>query len=117
MTSANTPMDNPHIEQHFTATETVRDIIVGMSGGLTVPFALAAGLTGALSTSSIIKASANQRVDNRWIVYRWGHNSSFTLFCYPPRADGPHLVGGVYRRRIGHFRVREGTSCRLQRRP
>ena len=37
----------PHIEQHFTAGETVRDIVIGMSDGLTVPFALAAGLSGA----------------------------------------------------------------------
>jgi VIT1/CCC1 family predicted Fe2+/Mn2+ transporter len=36
----------PHIEKHFTASETVRDIVIGMSDGLTVPFALAAGLSG-----------------------------------------------------------------------
>lgn len=44
----------PHIEKHFTAGETVRDIVIGMSDGLTVPFALAAGLTGAISDSHII---------------------------------------------------------------
>jgi hypothetical protein len=33
----------PHVEQHFTATETVRDVVIGMADGLTVPFALAAG--------------------------------------------------------------------------
>ena len=43
-----------HIEKHFTATETVRDIVIGMSDGLTVPFALAAGLSGAVSSSNII---------------------------------------------------------------
>jgi VIT1/CCC1 family predicted Fe2+/Mn2+ transporter len=37
-----------HTEKHFTAGETVRDIVIGMSDGLTVPFALAAGLSGAL---------------------------------------------------------------------
>src|SRR5213082_2860852 len=36
-----------HVEQHFTASATVRDIVIGMSDGLTVPFALAAGLSGA----------------------------------------------------------------------
>src|SRR5580692_7275184 len=36
-----------HVEHHFTATAAVRDIVIGMSDGLTVPFALAAGLTGA----------------------------------------------------------------------
>ena len=45
---------NSHNEKHFTASETVRDVVIGMSDGLTVPFALAAGLTGAVSTSHII---------------------------------------------------------------
>jgi VIT1/CCC1 family predicted Fe2+/Mn2+ transporter len=44
----------PHIEQHFTASAVVRDIVIGMSDGLTVPFALAAGLSGAVQTTSII---------------------------------------------------------------
>lgn len=44
----------PHIEQHFTAGDTVRDIVIGMSDGLTVPFALAAGLTGAIAASKLV---------------------------------------------------------------
>lgn len=36
-----------HVEKHFTATAAVRDIVIGMADGLTVPFALAAGLTAA----------------------------------------------------------------------
>ncbi len=44
----------PHVETHFTASETVRDIVIGMSDGLTVPFALAAGLSGAVDTTSVI---------------------------------------------------------------
>jgi len=44
----------PHIEKHFTASNTVRDVVIGMSDGLTVPFALAAGLSGAVGRSSII---------------------------------------------------------------
>jgi len=43
-----------HIERHFTGSETVRDVVIGMSDGLTVPFALAAGLSGAINTTSII---------------------------------------------------------------
>jgi vacuolar iron transporter family protein len=43
-----------HTEKHFTASETVRDIVIGMSDGLTVPFALAAGLSGAVSSTNII---------------------------------------------------------------
>jgi len=44
----------PHVEKHFTAGELVRDIVIGMSDGLTVPFALAAGLTGAISETHLI---------------------------------------------------------------
>jgi VIT1/CCC1 family predicted Fe2+/Mn2+ transporter len=43
-----------HLEKHFTAGDTVRDIVIGMSDGLTVPFALAAGLTGAISQTHLI---------------------------------------------------------------
>lgn len=44
----------PHIEKHFTATATVRDVVIGMADGLTVPFALAAGLAAAVSSTKII---------------------------------------------------------------
>ena len=44
----------PHVEKHFTASETVRDIVIGMSDGLTVPFALAAGLSGAIEAADLI---------------------------------------------------------------
>jgi VIT1/CCC1 family predicted Fe2+/Mn2+ transporter len=44
----------PHVEKHFTAGESVRDVVIGMSDGLTVPFALAAGLSGAVSGTGII---------------------------------------------------------------
>jgi VIT1/CCC1 family predicted Fe2+/Mn2+ transporter len=44
----------PHVEKHFTAGEKVRDVVIGMSDGLTVPFALAAGLSSAVDSSSIV---------------------------------------------------------------
>jgi VIT1/CCC1 family predicted Fe2+/Mn2+ transporter len=44
----------PHIEKHFLASALVRDIVIGMADGLTVPFALAAGLAGAVSSTAII---------------------------------------------------------------
>jgi len=44
----------PHTERHFQASEVVRDVVIGMSDGLTVPFALAAGLSGAVSQAGII---------------------------------------------------------------
>jgi VIT1/CCC1 family predicted Fe2+/Mn2+ transporter len=43
-----------HTERHFTSSEVVRDIVLGMADGLTVPFALAAGLTGAVASPGII---------------------------------------------------------------
>ena len=46
-----------HVERHFTASELVRDIVIGMSDGLTVPFALAAGLSGSnIATSVVVTA-------------------------------------------------------------
>ena len=44
----------PHAEKHFTSTEMVRDVVIGMADGLTVPFALAAGLSGVLASSNIV---------------------------------------------------------------
>jgi vacuolar iron transporter family protein len=46
---------NPEIqEEHFQSSEKVRDFDIGMSDGLTVPFALAAGLSGAVDSTSIV---------------------------------------------------------------
>jgi len=44
----------PHIEGHFESSEVVRDIVIGLSDGLTVPFALAAGLSGAVASTHIV---------------------------------------------------------------
>ncbi|HEX2697283.1 MAG TPA: VIT1/CCC1 transporter family protein [Anaerolineales bacterium] len=46
----------PHVEKHFTASETVRDIVIGMSDGLTVPFALAAGLSAVANSNVVVLA-------------------------------------------------------------
>jgi vacuolar iron transporter family protein len=42
------------MEEHFQSSEKVRDFVIGMSDGLTVPFALAAGLSGAVSSTDIV---------------------------------------------------------------
>lgn len=47
-------MNTPNQEQHFQSSEKVRDFVIGMSDGLTVPFALAAGLSGAVDTNAIV---------------------------------------------------------------
>jgi VIT1/CCC1 family predicted Fe2+/Mn2+ transporter len=43
-----------HVESHFTGGEFVRDVVIGMSDGLTVPFALAAGLSGAVASAHVV---------------------------------------------------------------
>jgi hypothetical protein len=50
----------PHLERHFTAGETVHDIVIGMSDGLTVPFALAAGLSGAVDSTAIVVTAGSR---------------------------------------------------------
>jgi len=47
-------MKHEHHEEHLQSSDTIRDVVIGMSDGLTVPFALAAGLSGAVSSSAII---------------------------------------------------------------
>ncbi|MEO7924214.1 MAG: VIT1/CCC1 transporter family protein [Chitinophagaceae bacterium] len=46
--------DNGHREEHLRSSDMLRDIVIGMSDGLTVPFALAAGLSGAVNSTAII---------------------------------------------------------------
>src|SRR6476619_4960868 len=43
-----------HKEEHLKSSDLIRDIVIGMSDGLTVPFALAAGLSGAVDSTHII---------------------------------------------------------------
>ncbi|KAF2305668.1 hypothetical protein GH714_007400 [Hevea brasiliensis] len=72
-----------HEEKHFTSSEIIRDIIIGVSDGLTVPFALAAGLSGANVTSSIISSPALLKLlpvpsPGAWRFYERGKKN---LFC------------------------------------
>jgi VIT1/CCC1 family predicted Fe2+/Mn2+ transporter len=48
------PPGPPEGEQHFTGSETLRDLVIGMADGLTVPFALAAGLAGVVAANPLI---------------------------------------------------------------
>src|SRR5450432_4311430 len=47
-------MPHEHVETHFMATNLVRDIVIGMADGLTVPFALAARLSGGVQNTRLI---------------------------------------------------------------
>lgn len=53
-THATPAPENNHDEVHFTSSEAVRDIVIGLADGLTVPFALAAGLAGAISAAHLV---------------------------------------------------------------
>ena len=43
-----------HNEEHVKSSDLIKDIVIGMSDGLTVPFALAAGLSGAVDSSALV---------------------------------------------------------------
>jgi len=49
-----THLHHDHVESHLKSSDLLRDVVIGMSDGLTVPFALAAGLSGAVDCSSIV---------------------------------------------------------------
>lgn len=52
MTHDSTHHHHHHVEEHFRASDTIRDVVIGMADGLTVPFALASGLTAAVAASA-----------------------------------------------------------------
>jgi len=86
-----------HVERHFTSGDTVRDIVIGMSDGLTVPFALAAGLSGAVeSTSIVITAGLAEIAARRPWSARCAHDPThgWTL-----RARFPERPASEFRRR------------------
>ena len=49
-----THLHHEHAEEHMQSSKILTDIVIGMSDGLTVPFALAAGLSGAVQSTSLI---------------------------------------------------------------
>eukprot|EP01037_Dinobryon_pediforme_P010674 gene10674-10747_t len=92
----------PHIEKHFTATETVRDVVIGMSDGLTVPFALAAGLSAAVSSTGVIVTAGLAEVSAGAIAMGLGG-------FLAARTDAQHYAAEVAREsyEIDQLRERE----------
>jgi vacuolar iron transporter family protein len=92
----------PHIEKHFTATETVRDVVIGMSDGLTVPFALAAGLSAAVARSDVVVTAGLAEVAAGAIAMGLGG-------FLAARADTEHFASEEAREsyEIDHLRDRE----------
>ena len=61
----------PHIEKHFAASATVRDVVIGMADGLTVPFALAAGLFGTFTpfaSTWLIEHTGDKASPGLWLM-------------------------------------------------
>ena len=75
----------PHLEHHFTAGEAVRDVVIGMSDGLTVPFALAAGLSGAVAVSHVVVTAGLAEVSAGAIAMGLGGYLA-------ARSDGEHYA-------------------------
>jgi len=92
----------PHLEKHFTATEVVRDVVIGMSDGLTVPFALAAGLSAAVSSTAIIVTAGLAEVAAGAIAMGLGGYLA-------ARTDAEHYASEAARegQEIDHLRDRE----------
>src|ERR1700694_1035052 len=82
----------PHTEKHFTAGELVRDVVIGMSDGLTVPFALAAGLTGAISQTHVIVTAGMAEIAAGSIAMGLGGYLA-------ARGDAEHYTNEVVRER------------------
>ena len=90
----------PHVEKHFTATETVRDVVIGMSDGLTVPFALAAGLSAAVASTNVIVTAGLAEVAAGAIAMGLGGYLA-------ARTDAEHFASEVARERDEIERLRD----------
>ena len=83
----------PHIEEHFTGGATIRDIVIGMSDGLTVPFALAAGLSGAVAGTMIVVTAGLAEVAAGSIAMGLGGYLA-------ARSDAEHYASELARERL-----------------
>src|SRR5256714_9491966 len=97
----------PHVERHFTAGEAVRDVVIGMSDGLTVPFALAAGLSGAVAAAHIVVTAGLAEVAAGSIAMGLGG-------CPAARSDAEHYRTDFAREEREIVNVPEAESAEVQ---
>lgn len=92
----------PHVERHFRGSETVRDVVIGMADGLTVPFALAAGLSAAVADTRVIVTAGMAEIVAGAIAMGLGGYLA-------ARGDAEHYASEEARERyeIEHLRERE----------
>lgn len=92
----------PHVETHFRGSESVRDVVIGMADGLTVPFALAAGLSAAVASTRVIVTAGMAEIIAGAIAMGLGGYLA-------ARGDAEHYASEEARERheIEHLRERE----------
>ena len=86
----NTHLRRHHVETHLKSTDLLRDVVIGMSDGLTVPFALAAGLSGAVADSRIIVCGNRSNLLYFTVVVT--HCHSTLVPCPMPRRQPSRTV-------------------------
>jgi len=97
----------PHPELHFTDSESVRDIVIRMSDGLTVPFAVAAGLSGAVESSGNSRGPLSGVGHGEFMGPAAAHvHRPDNVAIWLPRECNPRgkSVGGGGRLEFGKFR-------------
>ena len=100
----------PHHEQHFTASAAVRDVVIGISDGLTVPFALAAGLTGAIAASKVVVTAGMAEIAAGAISMGLGGYLA-------ARSDEDHYASELKREELEIIERREDERQEVRRRP
>jgi VIT1/CCC1 family predicted Fe2+/Mn2+ transporter len=104
----------PHVEPHFTSSEKVRDIVIGMSDGLTVPFALAAGLSRVVQSTGIVITAGLAEVAAGAIEIGLGGYLAEHYVSESGERSGRHST--FQRSRWKRLRASfAGTGCRRQR--
>ena len=107
----------PHVEKHFAASESVRDVVIGMADGLTVPFALAAGLSAAVSTTSgetLVEASENPLIDGARALLALGVSPEARISISLPLIGvgrGQHCISGLVGRNVPKAELLEAEAA------
>ncbi len=99
-------MPRGHIERHFRASDTIRDIVIGMADGLTVPFALAAGLSGAAASSHIITTAGMAEIAAGSVAMGLGGYLA-------ARGDAEHYANELQRERQEVLTVPEDEAAEI----
>lgn len=96
---------SPHAERHFRASQTIRDVVLGMADGLTVPFALAAGLSGVVESGHLITTAGIAEIAAGSVAMGLGGYLA-------ARGDAEHYVSELRRERyeVRHMPEDEATE-------